>query len=73
MRPILIPIYDQKRIGSIPGVTQRNVWEVMWCARRDDEIRQRLEVLKKKVTEATELSLLRILDIVIWMSRERLT
>lgn len=69
-RPRLIPIYDRERIGAIPGITQQNIWEVMWCALRDDEIRERLVLLRAYVSATAELSLLRVLDIVIWMSQE---
>lgn len=69
-RPRLIPIYDRQRIGAIPGMTQRNIWEVMWCALRDSEIRERLEQLRAEVSEAAEFSLLRVADIVLWMSHE---
>lgn len=69
-RPRLIPIYDREGIGrAIPGITQRNIWEVMWCALRDKEIRERLLQIKAGVPVAADLSLLRVLDIVIWMSR----
>lgn len=69
-RPGLIPMYDRERIGTIAGITQRNIWEVMWCALRDKEIRERLKQLRLTVAEAAELSLLRVLDIVLWMSQD---
>jgi hypothetical protein len=66
-RPRLIPIYDS-RIRKALKLRHKNAWEVMWCALRDNEIRNRLECLEAEVTEAAQLSLLRVLDIVIWMS-----
>ena len=40
----------------------------MWCALRDPEIRQSLFELQADVDDAADLSLLRVLDIVLWMS-----
>ena len=40
----------------------------MWCGLRDKEIREQLEQLRAQVAEAGGLSLLRVLDIVLWMS-----
>jgi hypothetical protein len=69
-RPRLIPIYDRARIGKTLGVRQADIWEAMWCALRDPAIRQRLREIQISVKEARDLSLLRVLDIVVWMSRE---
>jgi Family of unknown function (DUF6308) len=67
-RPRLIPIYDRGGIGKALDVSHRDIWEVMWCALRDAEIRQSLVELQADVDGAADLSLLRVLDIVLWMS-----
>lgn len=67
-RPRLIPIYDQDKIGRKLGISQSDIWEAMWCALRDPEVRQSLQYVQADVAEATHLSLLRILNIVVWMS-----
>lgn len=69
-RPRLIPIYDRGGIGEALDVSHRDIWEAMWCALRDAGIRQTLQDLRAGVHEAAELSLLRVLDIVLWMSIE---
>jgi hypothetical protein len=67
-RPRLIPIYDRGGIGEALDVSHRDIWEAMWCALRDGGIRLSLQDLRAGVNEAAELSLLRVLDIVLWMS-----
>lgn len=67
-RPRLIPIYDRGGIGKALDVSHRDIWEAMWCVLRDPGIRRSLQDLQGDVTEAATLSLLRVLDIVLWMS-----
>ena len=67
-RPRLIPIYDQGGIGEALDVSHRDIWEAMWCVFRDPGIRRSLQDLQGDVMEAASLSLLRVLDIVLWMS-----
>ena len=67
-RPRLIPIYDRGGIGEALDVSHRDIWEAMWCVLRDTEIRQSLLELQTEVNDAANLSLLRVLDIVLWMS-----
>jgi hypothetical protein len=67
-RPRLIPIYDRGGIGEALDVSHRDIWEAMWCVLRDPGIRRSLQDLQADVTEAASLSLLRVLDIVLWMS-----
>lgn len=67
-RPRLIPIYDQAGIGEALDVSHRDIWEAMWCGLRDPGIRRSLQDLQGDVIEAARLSLLRVLDIVLWMS-----
>jgi Family of unknown function (DUF6308) len=55
-------------IGKALDVSHRDIWEAMWCALRDPEIRQPLLDLQTDVNDATSLSPLRVLDIVLWMS-----
>lgn len=50
------------------GVSHRDIWEAMWCVLRDRWVRQSLLDLQTSVKEAAGLSLLRVLDIVLWMS-----
>lgn len=66
----LIPIYDS-RIHAALGVTNRNIWEAFWYVMRDEEVRHGLHALQASVfPEAETLTLLRVLDIVAWMSLE---
>jgi len=67
-RPRLIPIYDRGGIGEALDVSHRDIWKAMWCVLRDRRIRQSLLDLQTNVNEAAGLSLLRVLDIVLWMS-----
>jgi Family of unknown function (DUF6308) len=67
-RPRLIPIYDRGGIGEALDVSHRDIWEAMWCVLRDPGIRSSLQDAQADVTEAANLSLLRVLDIVLWMS-----
>lgn len=67
-RPRLIPIYDRSGIGEALDVSHRDIWEATWCALRDREVRQSLVKLQADVDDAVGLSLLRVLDIVLWMS-----
>ena len=69
-RPRLIPIFDQKRISPALAIDQRHCWEAFWCIMREPEIRYRLDNIQSGTDRAAGLSLLRILDIVVWMSRE---
>lgn len=67
-RPRLIPIYDRSGVGEALDVSHRDIWEIMWCALRDPEIHQSLLELQGDVNDAANLSMLRVLDIVLWMS-----
>lgn len=67
-RPRLIPIFDHAGIGQVLSVQHKDVWKVFWCALRQPDIRQQLTELQAKVSEAENLSLLRVLDIIAWMS-----
>jgi hypothetical protein len=66
-RPKLISIYDS-RIRTALGVTNSNIWEALWCTIRDDQVRIGLRAIQNSVPGASHLSLLRVLDIVAWMS-----
>jgi Family of unknown function (DUF6308) len=70
-RPRLIPIFDRKRISKAMAIDHRHFWEAIWCAVRDPETRARLRGIQASVDQATHLSLLRVLDIVTWMSQEK--
>jgi hypothetical protein len=69
-RPRLVPIYDRARISKALKTDHGHFWEAVWCALRDPEVRSRLRHIQASVDEAGDLSLLRVLDIVAWMSRE---
>lgn len=69
-RPRLVPIYDRARISKALKTDHAHFWEAVWCALRDPEVRSRLRQIQASVDEAADLSLLRVLDIVAWMSRE---
>jgi hypothetical protein len=66
-RPRLIPIFDHVGIGHALKIRHEEVWQAMWCALRQPDIRQRLTDLRAAAA-AEDLSLLRTLDNVAWMS-----
>jgi hypothetical protein len=71
-RPLLLPVWDsvvaEALLGPMP--TSANWW-ALWQARLQapdgDEIRRQVGALVAEVPEARHLSVLRILDVVIWM------
>lgn len=67
-RPRLIPIYDDKAVKPTLHVTDVNVWGAFWCILRNEDVRTRLDEIQQSVPESAELSTLRVLDIVVWMS-----
>ena len=69
-RPRLIPIFDRARISKALSVSQRHFREAIWCTLRDPELRSRLQHIQASVDKASGLSLLRVMDIVAWMSME---
>ena len=69
-RPRLLPIFDRKKIGVTLGVDQHQCWEAFWCIMRDPRVRSRLSDLRSSNDLAASRSLLRVLDVVIWMSGE---
>jgi hypothetical protein len=69
-RPRLIPIYDDKAVKPTLHVTQRTVWEAFWCTFRHSDVREQLAEIQAAVPKAEGLSLLRVLDIITWMSVE---
>ena len=69
-RPRLIPIYDRAKIGKALRIDHGHFWEAIWCALRDPEVRSNLRDIQASVDQAAGLSLLRILDIITWMSQE---
>ena len=69
-RPRLIPIFDRGRVAKVLNPPRSQFWEVMWYALRDPGIRQKLQDLQSRVSESSGLSLLRVLDIIVWMSVE---
>ena len=69
-RPRLIPIFDRARISKALRIGHLNFWEAVWCSLRDPQARARLRDIQASVDAAADLSLLRVLDIVVWMSQE---
>lgn len=69
-RPRLIPIFDQERVAPAIGAPHSHFWEAIWCGLCDPAIRQRLRDVQAEVSESSGLSLLRVLDIIVWMSTE---
>ena len=69
-RPRLIPIFDRRRVAKALNQPRSHFWELIRYALRDFRIRQRLQGLQSGVSESSRLSLLRVLDIVVWMSCE---
>ena len=69
-RPRLIPIYDRAKIGKALSIDNGHFWEAIWYALRDPEVRSHLRDIQASVDQATGLSLLRVLDIITWMSQE---
>ena len=69
-RPRLVPIFDRGRVAKVLNPPRSQFWEVMWCALRDPGIRQKLQDLQSRVSESSGLSLLRVLDVIVWMSVE---
>lgn len=69
-RPRLIPIFDRARIHKALSIDHPHFWEATWCALRDPEIRSGLQRAQISVDDAAGLSLLRVLDIIAWMSLE---
>lgn len=67
-RPRLIPIYDRGGVGDALDVSHRDIWEAMWCALRDQGVHRPLLDVQAAVDEAASLSLLRVLEIVLWRS-----
>lgn len=65
-RPRLIPIYDHQTVRPELKVTPVNVWEALWCTFRHPDVREHLEAIKAQVPQAESLTLLRVLDIVVW-------
>lgn len=69
-RPRLIPILDRGRVARVLNPPHSKFWELMWYALRDSGIRRKLQDLQSSVSESAGLSLLRVLDIIVWMSAE---
>lgn len=66
-RPRLIPIFDS-RVRRALGASSLTIWEVIWCVMQDKEILAALRNLQAMAPKAQELSLVRVLDIIVWMS-----
>lgn len=69
-RPRLIPIFD-RRVATALEIPRGHFWEAMWCVMRDPDVCNALRQVQEQVSEAAELSLLRVLDIIAWMSGEK--
>jgi Family of unknown function (DUF6308) len=69
-RPRLIPIFDRARIAKALSIDHQHFWEAIWCTLQDHDVRSRLSDIQGRIDPATGLSLLRVLDITVWMSFE---
>jgi hypothetical protein len=69
-RPRLFAIFDRKKFSVALAIDQRHCWEAFWCIMQDRRIRSRLMDIQSSNDRAAGLSLLRVLDIVAWMSAE---
>ena len=67
-RPRLLPIYDQEAVSRVLNVTRDDVWEALWCTFRHADVRENLEAIRAQVSGAGSLSLIRVLDIIVWTS-----
>lgn len=68
-RPNLLPVYDSV-VRSWLG-RPRPLWEPLALALQDPDRRARIELLRKGTDGANQASLLRILDVAIWMLHSR--
>lgn len=71
-RPGLIPIYDSVIRNVLQDKTKSN-WQHWWEALAGDrgaELRARASSLREAIGKENELSLLRVLDVVLWMDPE---
>lgn len=67
-RPHLVPIRDQHVLIALIGEAHGNFTEPLRDALRDDpSLRTRLDDLRREASAASDLSLIRTLDIVVWM------
>ncbi len=66
-RPRLIPISDEY-VKDALGTSERDLWKCMWTVLTDEEIQAGLKKLRHEVSEAKELPLLRVMDVVAWMA-----
>ena len=69
-RTRLIPNFDRARISKALSIDHQHFWDAIWCTLRDPEAVSRLRAIQASVDHAAGLSLLRVLDIVAWMSQE---
>lgn len=69
-RPRLIPIFNH-RVKAALGIPGDHFWEAIWHVMRDPAVRDVLYHVQEQVSKASGLSLLRVLDIVVWMSGEK--
>lgn len=67
-RPRLIPIFDSE-VQAALRPPRGQFWRTMWCVMRDEPVREALTAIQRAVPAASDLSLLRVMDIVAWRSR----
>jgi hypothetical protein len=65
-RPRLIPVYDSV-VSAAVGESEQ-LWLTLRTALQDNGLRTRLAALRAESKVGTDISLLRILDVAIWMS-----
>lgn len=69
-RPHLVPILDRRVKAFYAQQRYSGYWLAMAEALRDEEVRVQIDALRPIGLDKSRLSLLRILDIAIWMSGE---
>lgn len=69
-RPHLLPVYDE-RLRTMLG-RPKNIWACLWSWFQEQPERAAgLDNLRGKVGEIEDISLLRVLDVALWMYGER--
>ena len=67
-RPRLVPIRDRYVLTALVGRDHGNFTEPLRAALQDAGLRARLEDLRTSAPAGTDISLLRVLDVVVWMA-----
>lgn len=66
-RPRLIPVYDEVVRVALQRGTDGGYWLALRDLLSDEEIRRRLTEIKNEAESASDISLIRIFDVAVWM------